>query len=341
MSGPNKKTIIALGLCTAAALATGAGAARWRASGATTDNAYVRGDITTLSPKVGGYVVAVAAADNQQVKAGDILVRIDDQDYKARLAQADANLAAAQARLLGAGEEIRLQEALIAQASAQRLSALADLDLARRDSERRRDLIRSSAVSQAQLDQSNAARAKALAGSANATAALQAQQRRASLLQAQQQAAKAALDQAIASRDLARIDLENTVLRAPVDGVVGNRQVRLGRLVTPGAALLDVVPVHDVWVVANFKETQLGAVKPGARARIRVDGRRGQTFDGVVDSLAPGSGSAFALLPADNATGNFVRVVQRVPVKIRFSPQTKLEGVVPGLSARVDIQAVP
>ena len=147
----------------------------------------------------------------------------------------------------------------------------------------------------------------------------------------------AAVAQAQAAHDLAQIDLDNTVVRAPVGGVIGNRQVRIGRLVAPGAALLDIVPVADVWIVANFKETQLEHIRPGQHARITIDGYPSEALEGVVDSFAPGSGSAFSLLPADNATGNFVRVVQRVPVKIRFSSNPLPGRLVPGLSARVEI----
>src|SRR5262249_43423827 len=146
-----------------------------------------------------------------------------------------------------------------------------------------------------------------------ASAALQAQGQRVGVLSTQREAALAAMAQAEAARDLAQIDLDNTVVRAPIAGVVGNRQVRVGRLVAPGGALLDIVPVHDLWVVANFKETQLEHIRPGQSVRIRIDGYSNETFAGVVDSFAPGSGSAFSLIPADNATGNFVRVVQRVP----------------------------
>jgi membrane fusion protein (multidrug efflux system) len=157
------------------------------------------------------------------------------------------------------------------------------------------------------------------------------------VLASQLEAAVAAMAQAEAARDLAQIDLDNTVVRAPIDGVVGNRQVRLGRLVAPGTSLLDIVPVNDVWVVANFKETQIEHIRPGQRARVTVDGYPHRTIEGFVDSFAPGSGSAFTLLPTDNATGNFIRVVQRVPVKIRFSSNPLPGRVVPGLSARVEI----
>jgi len=198
-------------------------------------------------------------------------------------------------------------------------------------------MIRSNVVSQAEIDESDAARERAEAGIAAAAATLEAQQSRIAVLATQRGAAVASVAQAQAARDLAQIDLDNTVVRAPVAGVIGNRQVRVGRLVAPGAALLDIVPVADVWIVANFKETQLVNIRPGQRARIAVDGYPDQILDGVVDSLAPGSGSAFSLLPADNATGNFVRVVQRVPIKIRFAANPLQGRLVPGLSARVDL----
>ena len=152
-----------------------------------------------------------------------------------------------------------------------------------------------------------------------------------------QKAAIAALAHAQAAEELAQIDFDDTVVRAPVDGVVGNRQVRVGRLVAPGMSLIDIVPVDDVWVVANFKETQVERIRAGQRAMITVDGYPDTPIAGIVDSFAPGSGSAFTMLPTDNATGNFVRVVQRVPVKIRFLSNPLPGRIVPGLSARVEI----
>jgi membrane fusion protein (multidrug efflux system) len=335
----NKKKLIGVLLCLAA-IALGAAAWVWARSGTdiSTDNAYVRGDVTSLAPKVGGYVTAVEVEDNQTVKAGDVLFRIDDRDYRARLAQAEANVQAAQARLTNVDAESALQQAMIRQAAAQRQAAVAELGLATKASERRRELIRSNAVSQAQVDESEAARARADAGVVAASATLDAQQQRILVIATQREAAVAAVAQVEAARDLARLDLESTIVRAPVAGVVGNRQVRAGRLVSPGTPLLDIVPVNDVWLVANFKETQVADIQPGQRARISIDGYPGQTFEGVVDSFAPGSGSAFSLLPSDNATGNFIRVVQRVPVKIRLVNNPLPGRIVPGLSARVEIE---
>jgi len=302
-----------------------------------TDNAYVRGDVTSLAPKVLGYVTAVEVQDNQTVQVGDVLFRIDDRDYRARLAQAAANVEAAQARLINADAEIQLQHALIRQAEAQRLASVAEMSLARKSSDRRRELIRTNAVSQAQVDESDAALSKAEATVSAAAATIEAQRQRIAVLASQREAAVAAVAQAQAARDLAQIDLDNTVVRTPIDGVIGNRQVRIGRLVAPGVPLLDIVPVRDVWVVANFKETQVEHIRPGQRVRIKVDGYPDLALAGVVDSFAPGSGSAFSILPTDNATGNFVRVVQRVPVKIRFAYNPLPGRIVPGLSARVDV----
>jgi membrane fusion protein (multidrug efflux system) len=332
-----KNKMIGLLLCLGAAAVVGAGWVTYSQGDMSTDNAYIRGDVTSIAPKVTGYVTAVEITDNQTVRADDVLFRIDDRDYYARLAQATANVEAAKARLTNVDAEIQLQHALVRQAEAQHRSTLADLSLASKAYFRRSELVRSSVVSQAQLDESDAARSRAEAGVSAASAALEAQQQRIAVLSAQREAAVAALAQAQAARDLAQIDLDNTVVRAPVDGVIGNRQVRIGRLVTPGVSLLDIVPVNDVWVVANFKETQLKHIQIGQHVRITIDGYANETIDGVVDSFAPGTGSAFTLLPADNATGNFVRVVQRVPVKIKFIKNPLAGHLVPGLSARVEI----
>ena len=338
MAQSRKKKLFGLLLCLGAVVIMAAGWAVLRFDAETsTDNAYVRGNVTAIAPKVAGYVNAVAIDDNQVVRAGDILFRIDDRDYRARLAQAAATVAAALARLTNVDAQIELQHALVRQAQAQKLSAMAELTLASKAYDRRRELVRSRTISQAEVDESDAARSRAEAAVAAAVAATDAQQERIAVLSTEREAAVAAVDQARAAHDLAQIDLDNTVVRAPVDGVVGNRQIRVGRLVAPGAALLDLVPVDDVWIVANFKETQVGRIRPGQRVRITVDAYPDETLEGEVDSFAPGSGSAFSLLPADNATGNFVRVVQRVPVKIRFIDNPLPGRLVPGLSARVEV----
>ncbi|THF54511.1 HlyD family secretion protein [Ollibium composti] len=338
MAQSRNRKLVGMLLCLGAVvvLAAGWSVLRFDAK-ASTDNAYVRGNVTAIAPKVAGYVDAVAIDDNQVVQAGDVLFRINDRDYHAKLAEAGATVEAALARLTNVDAQIELQHALVRQAQAQELSAKAELTLASKASGRRRELARSHTISQAKVDESDAARSRAEAAVAAAAAAADAQQERIAVLSTEREAAVAAVDQARAARDLAQIDLDNTVVRAPVDGIVGNRQVRVGRLVSPGAPLLDIVPVDDVWIVANFKETQVGRIRPGQRVRITVDAYPEETLAGEVDSFAPGSGSAFSLLPADNATGNFVRVVQRVPVKIRLVDNPLPGRLVPGLSARVEI----
>lgn len=338
MARLNKEKLVGLVLCLGAVVVLTAGWTYARTIGrTTTDNAYIRGDVTSLAPKVAGYVTVVEVEDNQAVKAGDVLFRIDDRDYRARLAQAAADVEAAQARLINVDAEIQLQQALVRQAEAECQAASAQLKLARIASERGHKLIRSSAVGQEEVDERDAALSKAEAGVAAASARLDAERQRIAVLVTEREAAVAAVAHARAARELAQIDFDDTVVRAPVDGVIGNRQVRIGRLVAPGTPLLDIVPVNDVWVVANFKETQVEYIRAGQRARITVDGYSSQTLEGVVDSFAPGSGSTFSMLPTDNATGNFVRVVQRVPVKIRFVSNPLTGRIVPGLSARVEI----
>lgn len=337
MRRSTRKTV-GLVLCAGAVAVVAALGTMVFSSGVTsTDNAYVRGDVTSLAAKVAGYVTALEVEDNQAVRAGDVLFRIDDRDYRAKLAQAVANLSAAQARLTHVDAQIQLQNALIRQAQAQKRAASAEMSLANKTHDRSRKLIVSNAVSQALVDETGTAQSRAAASVSAASATVEAQQQRIAVFVAQREAAVAAVSQAQAARDLAQIDLDHTVVYAPVDGVVGNRQVRVGRFAAPGVSLLDIVPVNDVWVVANFKETQLAHIQPGQPVRITVDGYRDTALDGVVDSFAPGSGAAFSLLPPDNATGNFVRVVQRVPVKIRLAKNPLPGRIVPGLSARVEV----
>ncbi len=302
-----------------------------------TDNAYVRGDITSIAPKLAGYVVEVAVDDNASITRGAVLFRIDDSDYKARAQQARANVGARQAEIVNIEATRKLQDALIAQAEAQKQSAAADLKLARANLDRYITLQRKGTASKQKLEDSQAAHDKAQPSLNGADANLSAQKLRLEVLDAQASAAKAALSQAQAALDLAVLDLANTVVKAPIDGVVGNRQIRVGRYVTAGTAALDIVPVNDVWIIANFKETQLKKVHIGQGVRVTVDQYPGLTIDGVVDSFAPGSGAAFSLLPPDNATGNFIRVVQRVPVKVRLTRNPLPGRLVPGLSARVAV----
>jgi membrane fusion protein (multidrug efflux system) len=310
----------------------------------TTDNAYVQGDITPIAPKIPGYVAAVDIRDNETVHAGDVLFRIQDEDYRARLDAAKANVAMKEAALDELGGEADLQQAVIAQSRAGLAAANAEMQRTALDLERYTNLLHAANISRQIYERARATNLQAEAGVQSASATITASQRKLKVIHAQEGEAAAALNAARAAQALSQIDLNNTVVRAPVDGVIGNRSVRPGRYVTPGAPVLELVPVMSVWIVANFKETQLGHMKPGQKAEITVDGYSGTTLEGRVDSLAPGSGAAFSLLPPDNATGNFVRIVQRVPVKIQLAADNPLSGrLVPGLSASVtvDIAAAP
>ncbi|MBZ9735741.1 MULTISPECIES: HlyD family secretion protein [unclassified Mesorhizobium] len=303
----------------------------------TTDNAYLRGDITSIAPKLAGYVVEVDVDDNASVLKGAVLFRVDDNDYRAKVEQAKANAAARKAEVDNIVATSALQKALIVQADAQRQSAAADLQFARSNLDRYVTLQRNGTASDQKLEDAHAAYDKAKASVDGADANVLAQRLKLDVLGAQLASAEAAQSQAQAALDLAMLDLSNTVVKAPIDGIVGNRQIRVGRYVTAGTAALDIVPVKDVWIVANFKETQLEQVNIGQRVRVTVDEYPDLEIDGVVDSFSPGSGAAFSLLPPDNATGNFIRVVQRVPVKIRIMRNPLPGRLVPGLSARVAI----
>ncbi len=348
-----RRVLIVCGLALGGAGLAAACAWYWeRASVEKSEDAYVRAEITVISPKVQGYVSALPIADNQAVTAGQVLVRIDDADFRARVAQAEANVAAAQAgieaqqaAITNLDSQTAQQRNVIAQAEAAVMSAEAEFERAQLDYTRYETLVKESAVSRQRLETATADLRKATAALAGARAAAAAERGKLDVLassrkqaEASLQQARASLGQAEANQTLARIDLANTVLRAPVDGVVGARSVRLGALVQPGTPLLSIVPLGRVWVVANFKETQVARMRPGQAVTIRADSFPGVAVPGHIDSFSPASGAQFALLPPDNATGNFVKVVQRIPVKIAVDPGGALQGRLrPGMSASVDI----
>jgi DHA2 family multidrug resistance protein len=306
-----------------------------------TDNAYVHGDVTPISPKINGYIAEVAIRDNQAVRAGDVLFRIDDRDYRARVDQATAAVATRRAVLGNLTSQLERQRAVIEQAVAALRGAEADANRAALDVARVRKLTPSGAVSQDEGDQAEANHLQARAKVAEAEANLGAARRQADVLETQRPQFQADIDAAVAALRLAEIELENTVVRAPSDGRVGERQARVGQYVRPGTLLVAIVP-QDFWVVANFKETQIPAMRIGDGITISIDGIPGIEFRGQVESLSPASGAAFALLPPDNATGNFTRIVQRIPVKITFDPgQPGLDRLRPGMSAVVALSGSP
>jgi membrane fusion protein (multidrug efflux system) len=305
----------------------------------TTDDAYVRADITTLSAKIEGYVRTVAVSDFQRVKVGDLLVQIEDDDYRARVAQAAAAVAGAKAAIENLKAHKYLQHAEIAQAENAVLAIQADVERTELEEVRQRRLVTSTYGTQQRLEQAVADQKRLKANLLRAQAELDAQRRQLAVLDTQESQLRAGLNAKEAALDLANITLGYTEIVAPVDGMVGEREVRAGQYVRPGVQVISVVPLDTVWVVANYKETQLTRVMPGQRATITVDSFPGTTVEGVVDSVSPASGSQFSLLPPDNATGNFTKVVQRIPVKIVLKPLHALAGRLrPGMSVVATIQ---
>jgi membrane fusion protein (multidrug efflux system) len=322
-----------------------AGAAAWGAHWWTagrfvedTDDAYVGGDVTVIASKVAGYVHSVAVDDNQVVHRGDLLVKIDDRDYRAAVAQAEAGVAAARALLVNLDATGQLQRSVIAQADAGVSAATAETTRARLDDARYRDLASRSAVSVESAQRALAAAQTAQAGQQRAAAAQQGAQRQLGVIDSQRKQAEAALAQAQAELDVARLNLSYTELCAPVDGVIGNRRARVGAYATSASQLLVVVPSHGLWIDANFKEDQLGRLRVGQAVEVTADVEPGRAFHGHVVSLAPATGAQFSVLPPENATGNFTKIVQRVPVRISLDGKDgDLDLLRPGLSVKASI----
>jgi membrane fusion protein (multidrug efflux system) len=303
-----------------------------------TDDAYVGGDVTVIGPKVPGYIQQVAVTDNQVVHAGDLLVKIDDRDYRAALAKADGAVAAQEALLANLDANEKLQQAVIRQAEAGVAAADAETQRSRDDETRYRDLSSRSAVSIESAQRADATFKTARAASDKAQAELVAAQRQIDVIESQKQQARAALQQAKAEQDIARLNEGYTELRAPVDGVVGNRRARNGAYAPAGSQLLSVVPAHGLWVDANFKEDQLAHMTAGQAVDIRADVVPGRVFHGHLASLAPATGAQFSVLPPENATGNFTKVVQRVPVRVVLDNADGDLGVLrPGLSVVANV----
>jgi membrane fusion protein, multidrug efflux system len=281
-----------------------------------TDDAYVKADNTTVAPKVSGYLHEVLVADNEPVRAGQVLARIDQRDFNVALDQARADVAAAQAAIASKQAQLGVQQAVIDAAKATVDVDKATVTFAAQENKRYTDLATTGFGSVQNAQQAQSRNAGAQAAIARDTANLASALKQVDLLKAEIVQANAALARAQALQSQAELNLEYTSIVAPIDGVVGNRSLRIGQFVQAGTQLMSVVPVAGAYVVANFKETQLTDVRAGQAVEIAVDTFPGQIVHGHVDSIAPASGQEFALLPPDNATGNFTKVVQRIPVKI-------------------------
>ncbi|QRM33877.1 HlyD family secretion protein [Microvirga sp. VF16] len=303
-----------------------------------TDDAYVRADNSTIAPKVPGYIAAVLVGDNERVKAGQILARIDDRDYAVALVQAKADLAAAQATADNKEAALAAQQSLIDAARATIAVDQANEAFAEQEDRRYAALATKGFGSVQNAQQASSRIAAARAAVTRDEAALANTIRQTDILKAELAQAHAVLARSAAALKQAELNLSYTTITASVDGVVGNRTLRVGQYVQAGTQLMAVVPVDATYVIANYKETQLTHVRPGQPVEIDVDTFPGATFSGRVDSIAPASGQEFALLPPDNATGNFTKVVQRIPVKIVLDSGRPLAGQLrPGMSVTPSI----
>ncbi|HEX3537516.1 MAG TPA: HlyD family secretion protein [Stellaceae bacterium] len=314
---------------------------RWWTAGRfieSTDDAYAGGNVTTVSPHVAGFVAEILVTDNQNVTAGQLLIRIDGRDFRAALDRAQAVADERQAALAGLEAKYALQQTMIQQAEAELAAKSAHASFAGEDAIRYRVLAMSSYGTRQNAERASAADQEAKAAIKSSEAGLTASRQQLAVLNADIAAARAGVAQAKADLETARLNLGYTEIRAPIDGYIGNRAAQLGAYVAGGAYLLSVIPAHGLWVDANFKEDQLAQMRPGQPATVIADVRPGKIFHGYVQSLAPGTGAIFAVIPPENATGNFTKIVQRVPVRIALDDaDARLGELRPGLSTTVSV----
>ena len=304
-----------------------------------TDDAYVQADITIRAAKASGYLQTIEVENNQNVQAGQVIARIDDVDYKLAVQAAADKLATQQSTIVRIGQQVEAAQAAVAQVDPQIESAQAEAERTSLDYDRQSRLSQSDFASRARLEQARADRDKAAANVRAAQAAKVSATANVAVLKAQQSEAEKTSSELRTALAKAERDLSFTVIRAPVAGTLGNRAVEVGAYVQPGTRLAALVPLSSVHVDANFKETQLDKLRPGQTVEIEVDALGGRKVPGTVESIAPASGAMFSLLPPENATGNFTKIVQRVPVRLKIDPKVVSEALLrPGMSviARVD-----
>jgi membrane fusion protein (multidrug efflux system) len=310
-----------------------------------TDDAYLQADLTPLAAKSPGYVRRVPVGDFQRAKAGDLLVEIVDDDYRAQLEQVQANVTAATAAIENIDQQKVLQQALVKQAEATIRASEADLTRYHLEAVRQQKLLAFSNAGTPQLTEQAVANEKRTEATLELNRAqLDQQRQQLNVLESQRVQALATLKAQEAARDLAEINLGYTRITAPVDGMVGQRQVRPGQYVSVGTQVISIVPLPNVWVIANYKETQMTRIRTGQPALVTVDAFPGMVLHGHVDSWSPASGAQFSLLPPDNATGNFTKVVQRILVKIVLDPDPAVDELLrPGMSviATIDTALIP
>ncbi|HTI73114.1 MAG TPA: HlyD family secretion protein [Candidatus Limnocylindria bacterium] len=303
-----------------------------------TDDAYVGGDVTVIAPKVSSFITQIAVRDNQQVRAGDLLVKLDARDWQAALAKAEAAVAIQQAAQANLDATRHLQEAIIAKARAEIAATDAEAIRTHDDQVRYQSLVTNGAESVQSFQKADAVYKQALAATKSSGATLSVAQRQLEVIGAQKQQTQASLEQSLADRELARLNLSYTELRAPIDATVGNRSAQVGAFATAGSQLISLVPTRGLWIDANFKESQVARMHPGSPVTLKIDSIPNKTFQGHVESIAPATGAKFSVLPPENATGNFTRIVQRLAVRIVLDDETAARGELrPGLSVTADV----
>ena len=304
----------------------------------TTDDAYVGGNVTTLSPHVAGFVSQILVGDNQFVKAGQLVITLDDRDYKAALAHAEAVVQNQTAALANLHAKYTLQQSMIAQAEADLAAKQAEAGWARADATRYHALALTTYGTVQNDQKASAADRKAAAAVQAGEANLDAAKQQLAVIDTEIAETQASLAQAQADLRTAQLNLDYTQIRSPIDGYIGDRAAQIGAYTTVGTALLSIVPAHGLWVDANFKEDQLARMQSGRRASFVADVLPGRTFTGRVQSLAPATGAVFSVIPPENATGNFTKIVQRVPVRIAVDDGDGTLGLLrPGLSTTVSV----
>ncbi|MFL2770230.1 MAG: HlyD family secretion protein [Rhodospirillaceae bacterium] len=303
-----------------------------------TNNAYIRSDITTVSARVEGYVEDVLVQDNQEVKAGDLLLRLQRDTFLARIAQGRADLDKALAEFETIASRIALHDSLIAEAQAELEAMIAGHELSVAELERAKGLVADNVASVQRYDTAIAEELGARARKAGARAHLKAVRQQRGILDMDRLALSAEADEKSAALELLQIELSHTEVRAPINGIIGNRSARLGHFVRPGSHFMAIVPIDTIWVVANFKETQMTHIEPGQVAEITIDTFPGIALQGTIQSISPASGAEFSLLPPENATGNFSKIVQRIPIKITLDSEHPLyQNLRPGMSVVVEV----
>jgi membrane fusion protein (multidrug efflux system) len=301
-----------------------------------TDDAYVGGDITAIAARVSGLVADVMVSDNQSVRAGDLLAKLDDRDYRAALARAEAAVAARKAAVANLDATRHLQEAVVAQTKAEVAAADAETYRAQQDQARYKQLFESATESIQSFQRADSDFKQAAATGEKARASQKAAELKLFVIDSQKLEAEAALQQAIAEREIASLNLGYTEVRAPIDGTVGNRSVKPGSYATTGSQLLALVPARGLWIDANYKESQLARIKVGSPALVTLDSLPGKSLHGHVTSIAPATGAQFSVLPPENATGNFTKIVQRVAVRIMIDEEEN-GALHPGLSVKTEV----